>query len=225
MYRYGHPGKVYGFGVYGGLDEIEYVECTPCCDDVIDLGEVIFADGAECEAPGSTMPVSTGAACIVGPPGPRGETGPAGPAGATGPAGPEGPAGPAGATGATGPAGPAGATGPAGPEGPAGATGPAGPTGATGPAGPAGTTVLSGTVALALPVGAFESTGTFTATGVTPSMRVFASLAGVADTEENDPELLDVVSLWARSGTDQVIVGVTLGVGVSGNISVNWSAL
>lgn len=27
MYRYGHPGKAYGFGVYGGIDEIEWCDC------------------------------------------------------------------------------------------------------------------------------------------------------------------------------------------------------
>lgn len=27
MYLYGHPGKPYGYGVYGGIDDVEWCAC------------------------------------------------------------------------------------------------------------------------------------------------------------------------------------------------------
>ncbi len=163
----------------------------------------------------------------TGPAGPTGATGPQGPQGVAGPAGPTGATGPAGATGAQGPQGVAGPTGPQGPQGLTGPEGPQGPQGIQGPPGEGGgTTILKGQVTLTLGngKGTLAHTQTFSATGVTSSMHVDVRLAGVGSTEENEPELLDLVSLWAVPSTDSIEVGVTFSTLTSGPVLVNWSA-
>ncbi len=121
----------------------------------------------------------------------------------------------------------AGDPGPTGPAGPTGATGPQGPQGIQGPPGEGGgTTILKGQVTLTLGngKGTLAHTQTFSATGVTSSMHVDVRLAGVGSTEENEPELLDLVSLWAVPSTDSIEVGVTFSTLTSGPVLVNWSA-
>lgn len=80
------------------------------------------------------------------------------------------------------------------------------------------------TVTIAQQLGALEHTQTVSAPGVTPSSHILVSLAPAQDTDENDPELLDVTSLWAAPGTDQITIGVTFAVPASGPILINWSA-
>jgi len=148
----------------------------------------------------------------------QGVAGPAGPTGATGPAGATGPQGPQGVAGPAGPQGSQGLMGLAGPQGPQGIQGPPGEGG--------GTTILKGQVTLTLGDGSgtLSHTQTFSTTGVTSSMHVDVRLAGVASTEENEPELLDLVSLWAVPSTDSIEVGVTFSTLTSGPVLVNWSA-
>lgn len=202
-------------------------------------------------ATGATGP--QGPAGATGPQGPIGLTGPAGPTGATGPAGPQGaqgdpgpegpagpqgiqgPAGPAGATGATGatgpqgpigltgPTGPAGPEGPQGPQGPQGIQGPAGPTGATGPQGPPGVP-LSGSTLVTVTGSRLEWEQTVVATGVTPSNGIILTLASHLDEDENTAEMLDISSMSAQAGTDQITVLLSFSTPTTGQIKLNWIA-
>jgi hypothetical protein len=159
-------------------------------------------------------------AAIIGPPGPAGPpgTGPAGPAGVPGPPGPTGPTGLAGAQGS------AGATGAPGPQGPAG---PAGPVGLTGPQGPQGAPPLSGTATLTIASlgGATDWEETVAATGVLPSHRIFVAVGPGADSDENEPELLDPVMLAGEAGAGTVRIIARFATPVSGPVRLIWSAL
>jgi hypothetical protein len=103
-----------------------------------------------------------------------------------------------------------------------------GPQGPPGPEGPPGTggSALSGTAVLSVPApaGRLEWAQTFAAVGVLPTSRIVLSLAGEADSAENDPELLDVLSLWGTPATGEITIGATFGAQVSGPVTVNWSA-
>ena len=98
--------------------------------------------------------------------------------------------------------------------------------GAVGPAGPPGGTGIGGTatVTISHQTGRFEHIQTVAAVGVTPSSRLTVGIAPAPDSAENDPELLDVQSLWASPGTDQITIGITFAVPTSGPILINWSA-
>lgn len=185
----------------------------------------------------------TGATGPTGPPGATGATGPQGavgaqgPTGATGAQGPQGdvgaqgPAGPTGAQGPAGPAGPTGADGPVGPTGPAGTngsvgpTGPAGPTGATGATGPAGSSSPWSATTITVPGtrnGRWEHRETIAAVGVTASNVINLKLAPALDTDENDPEMLDFVTLVAIPGTDSFDVLATFSQLQSGIIKLQY---
>lgn len=160
---------------------------------------------------------------IQGVAGPAGATGPTGPAGPAGPTGATGPQGPQGLTGATGPAGPAGPTGPAGANGADGAVGPAGPAGPTGPTGPAASPWVSTTMSIPSTLGGrFEDRETITAAGVTPSSVINIKLAPALDTDENDPEMIDLESLVAIPGTGQFEIIATFGSPHSGLIKLQY---
>ena len=90
-----------------------------------------------------------------------------------------------------------------------------------------GGSALSGSAVLNVPgpAGRLEWAETFTAAGVLPASRIVLSLAGEPDSAENDPELLDVLSLWGAPGTGEITIGATFGANVSGPVTVNWSAL
>jgi len=89
-----------------------------------------------------------------------------------------------------------------------------------------GGSALSGTAVLSVPgpKGRLEWVQTFAAVGVLPTSRIVLSLAGEADSAENDPELLDVLSLWGTPATGEITIGATFGAQVSGPVTVNWSA-
>ena len=89
-----------------------------------------------------------------------------------------------------------------------------------------GGSALSGTAVLSVPgpAGRLEWAQTFAAVGVLPTSRIVLSLAGEADSAENDPELLDVLSLWGTPATGEITIGATFGAQVSGPVTVNWSA-
>jgi hypothetical protein len=164
-------------------------------------------------------------AAIIGPPGPAGTSGPPG-SGPAGPAGPAGPIGPAGATGPVGPVGPQGLAGPAGPVGLQGATGPTGPSGPQGPAGPQGKPPFSGnaviTITSPFPVSDWEET--VSAPGVLPTHRIFVAIGAAADSDENEPELLDPVLLTGEAGTGSIRIVARFAAPVSGPVRLIWSA-
>lgn len=81
-----------------------------------------------------------------------------------------------------------------------------------------------GTATVTVPANSWSHAQTVTATGVTPSSVVLCSVAPHLDADENDPELLDLVSLSALPGTDQVTITALFSEPTSGPIKVNWSA-
>lgn len=183
-----------------------------------------------------------------GPPGPTGATGPQGPIGLTGPKGDTGEAGPTGPQGPTGPTGSTGPQGPQGIQGIQGVQGEVGPTGDTGPAGPGvptgGTTgqvltkvnsadyntqwttvsSLSGDASITVPLNSYYHAETVTATGLTDTSRVLLGLAPHLDTDDNSPELLDILSMSGQSGTDTLTITATFATPTSGLIKLYWRA-
>jgi hypothetical protein len=101
-----------------------------------------------------------------------------------------------------------------------------GPIGLTGPQGPAGGAALSGTaqVGIASASGGWEVSQTVAAPGVVPASRVYLTLAPAPDADENDPELIDLLSLAGTPGTDSIAVSASFAAPVSGPLNLNWSA-
>ena len=86
-------------------------------------------------------------------------------------------------------------------------------------------TILAGTATVTAANGAIEVSQTVAAVGVTGSSRVFASLGAMADSAENDAEMLDVLSLAAVPGTDTITFEMAFASPQSGAIPINWSVI
>jgi hypothetical protein len=81
-----------------------------------------------------------------------------------------------------------------------------------------------GTATVTVPNGRFEHEQVITATGVTPSSRVTISLGTMLDAAENAADMLDIASMGAIPGTDQITVLMAFRTQTSGPIPINWSA-
>lgn len=86
------------------------------------------------------------------------------------------------------------------------------------------TAVLSGTATITVPANSIEDVETVAAVGVTPSSRVSVFLAPHLDSDENSPELLDIMALQATAGTDQLTITAAFLTPTSGAIKLQWSA-
>lgn len=84
---------------------------------------------------------------------------------------------------------------------------------------------LGGVASVTVPNGVYEWEETVTAVGVVGSNRIILSLAPTADSDENDPIFLAVLSLAAAPGTGQITVYLAFLEPTSGIIKLNWSAL
>ena len=84
---------------------------------------------------------------------------------------------------------------------------------------------LNGLATVTIPNARLDWEETITATGVTPSSRVFLCLAPASDDDENDPTMLSLLGLAASPGTDEITVAMGFGVLTQGPINLNWSAL
>lgn len=73
-----------------------------------------------------------------------------------------------------------------------------------------GASVLSAAATITVPNLAMTHEQSVAFAGCTPSSRVFVSLAPAADTDENGPEGLDVIALWAVPGTDTATINLEL---------------
>ena len=82
----------------------------------------------------------------------------------------------------------------------------------------------SGTATVTVPVAARQHSQTVTVTGVTEESLIFVSLAPTEHTDENEPEGLDIVSMWGKAGTGEITFGLTFSTPTSGPIKLNWSA-
>jgi hypothetical protein len=159
-------------------------------------------------------------AAIIGPPGERGPPGPPGSTDVQGPAGPIGPAGPKGDPGDP------GATGATGPKGDPGDPGATGPKGDPGTPGLPGAGALGGLATILLPSGrgVREWRESVAAPGVTAASRVQLGLAPADETQENDPELLFPIALWAQPAADILHIGAAFAHPVAGAVTLIWSA-
>jgi hypothetical protein len=86
-------------------------------------------------------------------------------------------------------------------------------------------TILAGTATVTVANNAIEVSQTVAAVGVTGSSRVFASLGAMADSAENDAEMLDVLSLAAVPGADVITFDMAFASPQSGAIPINWSVI
>ena len=84
---------------------------------------------------------------------------------------------------------------------------------------------LAGAATVTLSAAAFQHSETVAAVGVLPASVVLVSLAPALDADDNDPELLDCVSLWATPGTDTITFGLTFSTKTVGPVKLNWSAV
>lgn len=91
------------------------------------------------------------------------------------------------------------------------------------PSGGGGGSGISGEATVTVP-GGFEHLETIAAVGVTSSMKVFLSVAPHLDTDENDPEMLDIEVMSGTPSTDAIAVRLTFGERTSGPIKLNYLA-
>lgn len=83
---------------------------------------------------------------------------------------------------------------------------------------------LTGVGLLAVADNALEASTVISAPGVAPTSIITVSLAPSVDADENSPDLLDLVTLWAEPGTDQITLNATFSDPTSGAVKINWSA-
>jgi hypothetical protein len=88
-----------------------------------------------------------------------------------------------------------------------------------------GSTVVSGMVTVTVPAGSTSHVETLALVGMTALLRPVASIAAHLDTDENDPELLNVVALAVTPGADVVTVELAFGEPTSGPIKINILAV
>lgn len=81
-----------------------------------------------------------------------------------------------------------------------------------------------GTATITVANNALEHSQTVTATGVVPADVVVLSVAPHLDSDENDAELLDIMTLSAAPGTDQITVTIAFATRTAGAIKLNWMA-
>ena len=83
---------------------------------------------------------------------------------------------------------------------------------------------LTGVGLLAVADNALEASSVISAPGVAPTSIITVSLAPSPDADENSPDLLDLITLWAEPGTDQITLNATFSDPTSGAVKINWSA-
>ena len=83
---------------------------------------------------------------------------------------------------------------------------------------------LTGVGLLAVADNALEASSVISALGIAPTSIITVSLAPSLDADENSPDLLDLVTLWAEAGTDQITLSATFSDPTSGAVKINWSA-
>ena len=83
---------------------------------------------------------------------------------------------------------------------------------------------LTGVGLLAVADNTLEASTVIAAPGVAPTSIITVSLAPSIDADENSPDLLDLVTLWAEAGTDQITLNATFSDPTSGAVKINWSA-
>lgn len=75
---------------------------------------------------------------------------------------------------------------------------------------------------LTLSSAAYELSQTVAVGGVTTASRITTWLAPANDSDENDPEMLDLVAMWATPGTGSITFGMTFDTLTSGNVKIYY---
>jgi len=83
---------------------------------------------------------------------------------------------------------------------------------------------VKGSVIVTVPNNRLEWSETVAAAGVTASSVVLLGVGPHVDSDENDAETLDLVSMSATPGTDQIAVEMAFSTPQRGEIKLNWMA-
>lgn len=84
---------------------------------------------------------------------------------------------------------------------------------------------VDGVATITVPRNSLEHTETVAATGVLASNRIILGLAPCADSDENCPEMLDIISYVATPADGSVTITAAFSQRTSGPIKFNWSAI
>lgn len=83
----------------------------------------------------------------------------------------------------------------------------------------------SGLATITVPNNRFEHSETVSASGVTATSRVILGLAPCADSDENCPEMLDIISYVATPADGSLTITAAFSQLTSGPVKFNWSAI
>ena len=86
-------------------------------------------------------------------------------------------------------------------------------------------TILKGTATLTVANNQFSDTETITAVGVTPSSMVQVWLAPTTSADENEPEMLDLMTIGAVPLTGEIEITLSFSAPTAGPVKLNWSAM
>lgn len=81
---------------------------------------------------------------------------------------------------------------------------------------------ITGSLTITVPANSFEHTEVLAAGSVASSNKIILSLAPSLDTDENDPELLDLLTLSGEAGTGQITVKASFSEPTSGAIKLTY---
>lgn len=84
---------------------------------------------------------------------------------------------------------------------------------------------VDGVATITVPRNSYEHTETIAVTGVLASNRIILGLAPCADSDENCPEMLDIVSYVATPADGSVTITAAFSQRTSGPVKFNWSAV
>lgn len=80
-------------------------------------------------------------------------------------------------------------------------------------------------VTLPSPKGMREWKESVPAAGIVANNNILAALAPALDTDQNDPEMLDVLSLSATAGVNQITFNLSFGDETSGPVNLLWKVI
>jgi len=83
---------------------------------------------------------------------------------------------------------------------------------------------VAGVATITVPNKSFEHTQTLIVAGVLATNRIILGLAPCLDSDENCPEMLDIVSYVATPSDGAVTITATFSQPTSGPVKFNWSA-
>lgn len=83
-----------------------------------------------------------------------------------------------------------------------------------------GGSVISGVGAITVPNNAFEHSETIVAVGITLFSQVMVGLAPMLDSDENDPEMVDLITLSGQAGTDLIDIKIAFSEPTAGQINI-----